>query len=936
MKKLLTTILLLITTNLVFADSKITELSELTAPTTSDLLVVVDDVAGTPTTKKLLIDNLLNINAVIDHINILSTGTNTHAQIDTQLSLLATSTTTLQVSITNLETSTSTLEGYIFDLWASTSTLEGYIFDLWVDTASLRTDVDALIVSTGTFLTKSSATATYLQLSSATATYLQLSSATANYLNRNGTVELTGNWDAGSFVITALNFISDVATGTQPYATDSITLNTNLNADLLDGVHASTFTPRSFVNGSFVESFNALVTVSAEQAILSVEQSGGGDLTMQFSDGLTTFDTTPSSTVVLTHGLDSSPQGNYVCITSDTKKMVVSTTEFPTTEEHIKIAYLLLASTSYIDSDGAYINQNWNDHLAGTDNMGHMLHIAERSRRDGAYYFSGLDPDGTDQDTNSSYFDYVSGTESYFKSTTGIIYQMHRHTISAKDTRSDDVHVVNWNGDAYHDIHDLADIVADSAGASLSNKYFNVFFFAVGNKSGEYAPIMCQLPSGSYVSQTSAENDVDKFNNEVMPREFSLESSVGVPICRMTLRWTGGLATLSHISTADLREAGGGGGGGGSAGGANFADNQFTVFDEADVTKIMAFDVGTNVTTANTRTLQTPDASGVIALTAETDGTIEHIAIKSTGTNTHAILDTELSALATTYIKQDGTTPLTSDWDAGSFKITAEQFESDVAFGTPPFIAASSTVVTNLNADLLDGLHVGISGNVIPALDGSNVWSGRQEMFEDTVFQFRNSAQAIYSSIAGKLDIDAVDEVEITASIIDLNGLSITSNGYINSPTSATFTTVDTGQGANEVYPFGTASNTLEQSTNTIKQLSLTFEVFIDTATTAYLGSIHMVTKGFKYAITCSSVTFEVDGGSVTGVDCGWISDGGVFGATTDILTGTINVGTGSKFGASGFADATIPANSVFVITSTGTLGAPTQMWGQFTYTIDR
>jgi hypothetical protein len=35
--------------------------------------------------------------------------------------------------------------------------------------------------------------------------------------------------------ITALNYISTVATGTQPYATTSTTLNTNLNADLLDG-----------------------------------------------------------------------------------------------------------------------------------------------------------------------------------------------------------------------------------------------------------------------------------------------------------------------------------------------------------------------------------------------------------------------------------------------------------------------------------------------------------------------------------------------------------------------------------------------------------------------------------------------------------------------------------------------------------------------------
>lgn len=51
----------------------------------------------------------------------------------------------------------------------------------------------------------------------------------------------------------------------------------------------------------------------------------------------------------------------------------------------------------------------------------------------------------------------------------------------------------------------------------------------------------------------------------------------------------------------------------------------------------------------------------------------------------------------------DGTVPLTADWDAGSFKITAETFESDIVTGTAPFTVASQTKVTNLHADLLDG-----------------------------------------------------------------------------------------------------------------------------------------------------------------------------------------------------------------------------------------
>lgn len=372
-----------------------------------------------------------------------------------------------------------------------------------------------------------------------------------------------------------------------------------------------------FFNGTFVETFNALVTATGGVVTLSLEQSGGGgDLTMNFSDGQATLDTTPAATVTLNAGTNTSPQANYVYILQSDKTITVSTSDFPNDVEHIKIGYFFVPSAAYVESDGVYINQNWNDHLQYPDDggMGHLAHLAERSRRDGAYYFSGIDANGTDQAAASSYFDYVSAAESYFKSTSGVIFQMHRHATSAIDTRTDDIHVVNWSGDNYHVVNDLTAIVADSAGGSLSNKYFNLFFFAVGNKAGEYSPMMCQLPSGSYSSASSAQNDVDGFDNLSMPRQFSLDSSTGIPVCRMTLRYSGGTGTLTHIATTDLRSDGLTAGGGSSGTTTNFADNQFSVFDEADITKILNFDVGTNVTTGATRTLTVPDDDGTIAL----------------------------------------------------------------------------------------------------------------------------------------------------------------------------------------------------------------------------------------------------------------------------------------------------------------------------------
>lgn len=51
----------------------------------------------------------------------------------------------------------------------------------------------------------------------------------------------------------------------------------------------------------------------------------------------------------------------------------------------------------------------------------------------------------------------------------------------------------------------------------------------------------------------------------------------------------------------------------------------------------------------------------------------------------------------------DGTVPLTANWDVGAFTITGTRFISDIATGIAPFAASSTTKVTNLNVDQLDG-----------------------------------------------------------------------------------------------------------------------------------------------------------------------------------------------------------------------------------------
>jgi len=60
-----------------------------------------------------------------------------------------------------------------------------------------------------------------------------------NILRRDGTLGLTGNWDAGNYEVRAQTFNSDVATGTAPFTVASQTKVTSLNADYLDDYNST-------------------------------------------------------------------------------------------------------------------------------------------------------------------------------------------------------------------------------------------------------------------------------------------------------------------------------------------------------------------------------------------------------------------------------------------------------------------------------------------------------------------------------------------------------------------------------------------------------------------------------------------------------------------------------------------------------------------------
>ncbi len=365
----------------------------------------------------------------------------------------------------------------------------------------------------------------------------------------------------------------------------------------------------NFFNGTFLETFDALITEAGGVVTMTLTNAAGGDLTMRFSDGYTVLST--PVTIDLTVGTDSAQQQNWIYIPKSAKVLTKSTSSW-LNAEHIKVGFFFCQSAASVQSaGGTIINQNINDEGGLSDDLqGHMSGMALKLRALRATYFSGVDPNGT-----TSYLTITAGNVE-FKSTAGINIQMHPQIFPEFDTSiSSIMHIKNWSGDPYHPLTNLHDITADSTGTTIgNNKWFNIVFWGVQNKSGEHQTIIGNLSSGFYSRQVDAEHDALGYNDFTMPREFNIDSSTGFLIVLITVKmastWVFGSAINLRSITPQIAS------GGVSGISSSFVDSQFNIFNVADDTKDLMFDLS-NIATATTRTLTVQDADGTIALLSD-------------------------------------------------------------------------------------------------------------------------------------------------------------------------------------------------------------------------------------------------------------------------------------------------------------------------------
>ena len=539
-------------------------------------------------------------------------------------------------------------------------------------------------------------------------------------------------------------------------------------------------------DGALKETIDVDVTSNGTVITLSVQASGGGDLTAIFNNVEVPWDTTPADTVTLTAGTDASPQINFVYATESggTITLAASTSSFPS-EPYAPVATVICQSAASLQTDGAMKVHVWTDHIGSTTQNGHISHINKKLRGLDATWVSGVAPNDMS----------VSAPDAYLSVTSGTVLQLHDHAFPALDMSTGaNTYLVNDPTTAYLKVGTLDDITQDASGGSINNRHFKLVLWGAVNEDTADCKLFINLPTGTYNSSANAETDAQGYTVYSIPQEYK---GVGFLIAEYNVQGFDS-GTWVQNSKNDLRGltpstgAGGGGGGVGDVTGPSgsttgsvpiFSDTSGKILAESEIL------VGSGTVGTGTRTLGasallaggrlvgtgTIASSGVgtaaLGYVSETSGTA-NVSASGTGNITMGV------ATSTT-----GTADLSIAGGAGAF---LSGYSNITAAGTSQVTIASS-----------DGARVhglAASGGLVRAnFSGSSVIfglaQGANSRLETTfasggfVQGVANGGGAITTTAAGG---SARGNVSGTSSTISCSGAGGFSTGYVTGGSSIT------------------------------------------------------------------------------------------------------------------------------------------------------
>jgi hypothetical protein len=520
---------------------------------------------------------------------------------------------------------------------------------------------------------------------------------------------LTGDWDAGGYEIRASTLESDVTTGTAPFTIASTTVVTNLNADLLDGVSSASFL-RSDGSDAFT---SGTLTINDD---LDMAFGTGNDWLLQYDEGVDDqllFITANTAAIATTDPMveflvGATPTANQQ-VFGVGKGTQASNTALLTLDED---GDLVVAGT--FSATGAISGSN----LSGSNTGDQTITLTGDVTGSGTGSFAATiaaNSVALATDTTGDFANSITGG-SGIASTGATSGENISHTLSLSSLTGD------WDAGSY-------EVRASTLESDVTTGTAPLTIASTTVVTNLNADLLDGVSSGSFLRSDGSDaftsgtltinDDLDVAFGSGNDWLVQYDEGVDNQLLFITAN-TAATATTDPMveflvgasPTADQQVFG-------VSKGTQASNTALLTLDEdgdlAAVGTISATGAlsGSNLSGSNT-------GDQTIALTGDVTGSgtgsfAATIAANSVALSTDTTGDFVNSVTGGSGIASTGATSgedishtlslssLTGDWDAGGYEIRASTLESDVTTGTAPLTIASTTKVTNLNVDWLDG-----------------------------------------------------------------------------------------------------------------------------------------------------------------------------------------------------------------------------------------
>ncbi len=345
---------------------------------------------------------------------------------------------------------------------------------------------------------------------------------------------------------------------------------------------------------------------------------GGGDMKFFINGVVSTLDCTAGggvagdARVALTPGASAqSPTTNYIYIT-DTAGVatLVSSTSMPA-GAFAWIGKIMVPDATTWGITGAYLIQRYTEAFQN-DSRGTQSHVREKLRALGAIYIQGV------SQTLNITTQGAAPDNVHLATGAGSVYQLHRQTFPSFTTGP---YFLGNGLTPYVKINDLNEALETIDGTSLSGESFNLVIWGAVNLSTGDCKLYVNLPNGSYGRAVNAIPDKDNLSDYSVPDDMR---SVAFLIARVCLEHgTSASGTWDELGVYSLlgTPPGHKSGSSGAVASNEFDDSQFKIYNSADPTKDIDFDVSA-LTSGVTRTLTMPDADVDLSLSTAHTGEV--------------------------------------------------------------------------------------------------------------------------------------------------------------------------------------------------------------------------------------------------------------------------------------------------------------------------